>query len=283
MPRRNSHYIIATLLLAGGVLMTTTIDDSPPDDAATAQAPFAPPRFTVTTTRNAVTLRGMTVSAEHETALLQLTGEHFGEQETNTEFSPGVTMPAKWETISNRLLYALAATESANAVMTENSITIRGVTADTATFASRLAFLGEALEERATLTVDVVDVAATTSYDLLCRRAFSELVIGPVTFLQSSTGIRDASRVSLDRLVDYANDCPQTTIMITGHTDASGNESWNRQLSLARAQAVADHMIARGIDADRLEVEGRGSAEPIADNTTSLGRELNRRIEFELR
>lgn len=283
MPRRNSHYIIAALLLGGGVLITASIEDSQPDAAATALPAIESPRFTVTTTRSTVSLRGTTASAEHEAALLQLAREHFEDQETDARFSPGVVVPAKWETTSNRLLYALAATESADAVMDEDSITIRGVTADSATFASRIAFLGETLGNSTMMNIDVVDVSTTTPYDQLCERAFAELVIGPVSFPESSAEIRDASRVSLDRLVDYANDCPQTTIAITGHTDASGNDAWNRQLSLARAQAVADHMIARGIDAGRLEVDGRGSAEPIADNATPRGRELNRRIEFELR
>ena len=60
-------------------------------------------------------------------------------------------------------------------------------------------------------------------------------------------------------------------------------KAWNRQLSLQRARIVADHLIAQGVDPERLLVDGRGSAEPIADNATALGRERNRRIEFELR
>ena len=54
-------------------------------------------------------------------------------------------------------------------------------------------------------------------------------------------------------------------------------------MSQARAQAVADYLIANGVAADRLVVEGRGSSEPIADNDTRYGRSLNRRIEFGLR
>ena len=84
-------------------------------------------------------------------------------------------------------------------------------------------------------------------------------------------------------MTEFARDCPGVTIAITGHTDSSGDDSWNRVLSRARAQAVADYIASNGIEADRLIVAGAGAAEPIADNSTAYGRQLNRRIEFELR
>ena len=167
--------------------------------------------------------------------------------------------------------------------MSPSRIRIRGVSADAGTFRSRIEFLRELLPGTFDLQADVMFVSATLSLDELCRRAFAELVFGPVSFAESSTDIQPGSFVTLDRVTDYAHDCPAARIAITGHTDASGDESWNRQLSLARAQAVADHIAAKGIDPTRLIVAGLGSAEPIADNATALGREQNRRIEFELR
>jgi OOP family OmpA-OmpF porin len=68
-----------------------------------------------------------------------------------------------------------------------------------------------------------------------------------------------------------------------GHTDATGEEAWNMQVSRARAQAVADHLIASGVAVERLIIDGRGSQQPLASNDTVQGRERNRRIEFELR
>jgi outer membrane protein OmpA-like peptidoglycan-associated protein len=73
----------------------------------------------------------------------------------------------------------------------------------------------------------------------------------------------------------------RTTII--GHTDASGDESWNQRLSRARAQAVADHIAGNGIDPARLIIDAFGSSQPVADNATASGRSRNRRIEFELR
>ena len=71
-----------------------------------------------------------------------------------------------------------------------------------------------------------------------------------------------------------------TKLRIEGHTDDKGSESFNRDLSQARAEAVRDFLVGRGIDAGRLEAKGYGEARPIATNGTEAGREKNRRVEF---
>jgi OOP family OmpA-OmpF porin len=69
---------------------------------------------------------------------------------------------------------------------------------------------------------------------------------------------------------------------VTGHTDASGDETWNQRLSLKRANAVADYVATGGVARSRLTVAGVGSSMPIADDNTRYGRSLNRRIEIAL-
>ena len=149
--------------------------------------------------------------------------------------------------------------------------------------ADRMDLLRGEMPATAELHADIIVVHSAESLDDLCRKAFSALVLGPVSFARSSAELRPSSFATLDRMTDFAHDCPSATIVITGHTDASGDEAWNLYLSLARAQAVADRITNSGIDPQRLIVNGAGSSEPIADNTTAYGRELNRRIEFELR
>ena len=75
-------------------------------------------------------------------------------------------------------------------------------------------------------------------------------------------------------LVDYRF----TLISVDGHTDDSGDAAQNRSLSEQRAVAVAKHLIAEGVEPQRLIVVGRGSERPIADNATEIGREANRRV-----
>lgn len=70
------------------------------------------------------------------------------------------------------------------------------------------------------------------------------------------------------------------SIEISGHTDITGTEPHNLELSEARAQAVADYFIMHGILKKRLIIKGYGSSEPIADNKTEEGRKKNRRVEI---
>ena len=72
---------------------------------------------------------------------------------------------------------------------------------------------------------------------------------------------------------------PESTLVVTGHTDDVGSVEANLALSQARAQIVVDWMVGRGIAPGRVIARGAGEAEPIADNATPEGREANRRIE----
>ncbi|CAN5191976.1 hypothetical protein BH20ACT3_BH20ACT3_12960 [soil metagenome] len=72
---------------------------------------------------------------------------------------------------------------------------------------------------------------------------------------------------------------PETTLVVTGHSDDVGDEETNLALSQARAQVVVSWMMERGIPAERLEARGAGESQPIADNATPEGRDANRRVE----
>jgi outer membrane protein OmpA-like peptidoglycan-associated protein len=69
-------------------------------------------------------------------------------------------------------------------------------------------------------------------------------------------------------------------IMVEGHTDNVGPLDYNQMLSTARANAVADALVARGVPAARIKTRGIAFAEPIASNATPEGRALNRRVEI---
>ena len=132
---------------------------------------------------------------------------------------------------------------------------------------------------------EAADLAATkpdhiTDVTALCARAFANHNAGPVNFDESATTFRSSAVPVLQRIVALANACRNAAIEITGHTDSSGDERWNVQLSLARAEAIADYLVRQGIAAERLIATGAGSSSPIADNATRYGRGLNRRIEF---
>lgn len=71
-------------------------------------------------------------------------------------------------------------------------------------------------------------------------------------------------------------------IVSTGHTDSTGSDAYNMQLSDRRADAVKDYLVSQGIDTDRIRTEGMGERQPVSDNATSDGRAENRRVEIEV-
>jgi outer membrane protein OmpA-like peptidoglycan-associated protein len=84
----------------------------------------------------------------------------------------------------------------------------------------------------------------------------------------------------LDALAPVLAAEPQTALQIVGHTDSQGSEMHNLQLSISRAEAVADYLRARGIALDRLSADGRGEADPLTSNAQESGRARNRRVEL---
>jgi len=94
-----------------------------------------------------------------------------------------------------------------------------------------------------------------------------------------TSALRDASKENLEKLARIMSDDNETNLMIVGHTDSTGDENYNLRLSERRSQSAANYLIEQGIAADRVQVEGRGEYEPIADNDTEAGRQENRRVE----
>lgn len=118
--------------------------------------------------------------------------------------------------------------------------------------------------------------------DALCRRIFDAIDEPDITFGLQGHELRPAAHAALDRIINFARNCPRATIVVIGHTDSIGDESFNMHISRRRAQSVADYLLQGGVRADRIRVEGRGSSRPIADNGTRSGRAKNRRIELQL-
>ena len=94
-----------------------------------------------------------------------------------------------------------------------------------------------------------------------------------------SAVVRPAAQENLRNLAANLDKYPDTDLLIVGHTDSTGSESYNLALSKRRAMAVSDYLAAQGVTRTRLRMDGRGELEPVASNASEDGRQQNRRVE----
>lgn len=95
-----------------------------------------------------------------------------------------------------------------------------------------------------------------------------------------SSAIRAEAGRNLQSLAASLKSYPDTEVLIVGHTDSSGSDAYNQNLSTQRADAAAAYLAREGVTSSRLHTAGRGETEAIASNDTDAGRQLNRRIEI---
>ncbi|MFN4254859.1 MAG: OmpA family protein [Saprospiraceae bacterium] len=103
-----------------------------------------------------------------------------------------------------------------------------------------------------------------------------------VQFESGKAVLKMQSYAVLDELFNILKQYPDYKLAISGHTDDQGDEEKNLALSTARAKACVDYLVFRGVKENRLRYAGFGEMRPIAANSTPAGREMNRRVEFEL-
>ncbi|MBX3603090.1 MAG: OmpA family protein [Rubrivivax sp.] len=94
--------------------------------------------------------------------------------------------------------------------------------------------------------------------------------------------LKPDAQAKLTDLVDKTKGINLEVIIAVGHTDSTGNAAYNQRLSVARAEAVKNFLVSKGIERNRVYTEGKGQAQPVADNRTREGRAKNRRVEVEV-
>jgi len=102
---------------------------------------------------------------------------------------------------------------------------------------------------------------------------------GGLLFDVDRSDLRPAAQENLRKLTTVLQKYDDTNVLVEGHTDATGTEDYNMQLSLRRSSSVATFLAAQGVGATRLSAVGYGEVQPIANNETADGRQLNRRVE----
>ncbi|MDL2223836.1 OmpA family protein [Bacteroidales bacterium OttesenSCG-928-M06] len=100
-----------------------------------------------------------------------------------------------------------------------------------------------------------------------------------ILFATNSSTLNTASKTALTQFANSLQTNPDTDVQIAGHTDSSGNDNINVPLSRNRAASVENFLIGQGIQPNRMSIEGFGSSQPVADNSTAVGKAQNRRVE----
>ena len=106
--------------------------------------------------------------------------------------------------------------------------------------------------------------------------------IGGVQFATGTADINASARENLAKFSGIVASYPGLRFNIEGHTDSTGSNATNNELSMKRAMTVRDYLITRGVPASSIDVAGLGSAAPLGDNTTVDGRARNRRVDIVL-
>lgn len=101
-----------------------------------------------------------------------------------------------------------------------------------------------------------------------------------ILFATNSSTLSDASKNALRNFAASLKTNPDTYIKIIGFTDNTGKVDYNQVLSEKRAKSVFDYLMNQGVSSDRMNYEGKGVHDPVADNNTPEGRALNRRVEI---
>jgi outer membrane protein OmpA-like peptidoglycan-associated protein len=105
------------------------------------------------------------------------------------------------------------------------------------------------------------------------------MTLSDVLFDTGKAELKPGAGSRIDQLAQFLQSHPDRRVQVDGFTDSVGSPEFNQQLSEERAEAVKAALLARGVDPSRVGTQGYGSAYPVASNTNSGGRQLNRRVE----
>ena len=130
---------------------------------------------------------------------------------------------------------------------------------------------------------EAADAADAAEANAALQATLDELALSGVQFLTNTSLLTVGAEHVVDEIADLLRANPEIAIEITGHTDSRGPDEANQQLSEARAVAVLDGLVLRGIEPERLTASGLGETQPIASNETMAGQQENRRVEIKIK
>jgi OOP family OmpA-OmpF porin len=275
--------LVSAAILAAILLSTLNNTGKAREKIATAESASMTPRISFEYEKSRLTITGDTSSVAHEAILRQVALESFPHARHDFELRQVQVMPPGWALLTELTLRAVAQTYSATATIDESKVIVRGITLQKLAWDEAAARLEKNLPAGTEFLQEVIELRPGASLEIQCAALFHSTLQGrEIEFPQDSTELGSTAFSILDELIEIVADCPAATVAITGHTDASGNELNNQQLSEARANSVLTYMITGGVAAARLQAIGAGSSAPLLDENSAHARQVNRRIELEI-
>lgn len=255
----------------------------------TGEAETGPPEFVATLSpEGQVQLRGRLYDDAQEAAVFSYGRALFGVKNTYAATRTDEALPQGWPMRVLAGMEALSRLEQGTVIVQPDLVVLRGVTGDPQAEATISGLLSSKLGAEADFRIDVtydeeLDPLLNIPTPEECAAQLNDILVEQkLTFAPGEAVIEAAGDGQLARLTDKLRDCRRAVFEIGGHTDSQGREESNLALSVGRAEAVRAALISRGVPPSQLVSKGYGEAEPIADNDTEEGREINRRITFTL-
>jgi OmpA-OmpF porin, OOP family len=106
------------------------------------------------------------------------------------------------------------------------------------------------------------------------------LTLGDVLFDVDKSTLKPGAMSTMDRLADFLKQEDNRSVVVEGHTDSTGSDDYNMDLSRRRADAVRTALVERGVKSDQIQATGKGEGVPVASNDNAGGRQQNRRVEI---
>jgi OOP family OmpA-OmpF porin len=223
------------------------------------------------------------------TTLTSLAEAKFGKDFVNNKLKIDASMPQDWSDLIMFGIESMSLLKNGFIEINNSAVSVSGESNE-ANIAVKIAqnFYGKLASNQPLKTkigyvepVKVVEPEGPTDEE--CLDGVDNLLAErKITFEPSSDRINLDGQQLLDEIADVLRDCEELSLEIAGHTDSQGREGMNLQLSQSRATAVLIELQRRKVLTTNYVAKGYGELQPIAENDTEDGREINRRIEFKL-
>lgn len=231
-----------------------------------------------TTEPPAITLSGEVLSEAQHQALVDAANAEYGEDNVTDLLTVSGLDPAL-DGSDGRV------TELATFISTLRSNDVLSGEATLDGDALTLSAIAPTLASQATVQGIATGVAVGTidaTVDVDAATAIRRLDLSGVQFETGTANLTAEAQLILDDAAEQLQAFPEVAVEVQGHTDDIGGDGANQALSQARAESVAAYLANSGVDPDRLTAVGYGESQPIDDNTTAEGRQVNRRVQFEV-